>query len=69
MKRLTVGIEMNDDSPEGTSLLVALGALVQEATRIVEKKTMIVKTGFSDPNVRVKCKWTAHSNKTVKDSE
>lgn len=57
MKRLRVVIEMDDDAPEGSALLVALGNLVRDVLTIVGQKSCVVDCWPPEHGVRVVCNW------------
>ena len=57
MKKLTITITMDDDAPEGSALLDALGELVKQVPIIVDQKTRIVEADYSEYGVRCECKW------------
>ncbi|MBK7562890.1 MAG: hypothetical protein IPI21_00725 [Propionivibrio sp.] len=52
MKNLTITITMDDDAPEGSALLDALGELVKQVPVIVEQKTRVVEADYSEYGVR-----------------
>lgn len=57
MKRLKIVIEMDDDAPEGSALLVALGNLVKDVPVIVDQKSCVVDCWPPSYGVRVVCNW------------
>lgn len=57
MKKLTITITMDDGSPDGSALLEALGELVKQVPIIVDQKTRVVESDYSEYGVRCECKW------------